>query len=98
MLHLYALVRNPAELPAAFGLDEAPLRAFPVDGEVDAPVVEGEAGEGDFFGCLRALHELLDFFFLLLVELVHGVARPEPKHSWKRLVTDFVILLNQSSD
>ena len=38
MLHLYALVRNPAELPDAFGLDEAPLRAFPVDGEVDAVV------------------------------------------------------------
>src|SRR3954447_3878651 len=43
MLHLYALVSSPAQLPDTVGIDDAPLRALAVDSEIDAIVSEGAA-------------------------------------------------------
>src|SRR5438477_13144397 len=40
MLHMYALVRRPAALPALAGIDDAPLRAVHAADGVDAIVSE----------------------------------------------------------
>ena len=62
MLHVYALLRRPATVPATAGIDDAPLRVVTVESEIEAVVSDtngpGAPGEAAILAHARVVEAL----------------------------------------
>jgi hypothetical protein len=79
MLHVYALVRKPANVPATAGIEDAPLRVVSVADEIEAVVSEtngaGAPGEAAILAHARVVEALAEANDAVLpARFAHGIA------------------------